>query len=69
MNPTSYQIDNGNSDFGASEIRANLRRVGRRELWMWGNVVVVILGLSAAVVSLFRFSVIERYEKLSWALI
>jgi predicted signal transduction protein with EAL and GGDEF domain len=52
MNSTPGQIDQDNSDVGTAQIRAQVSRVERRELWVWGNAVVVILGLTAGVVSL-----------------
>src|SRR5881275_1102417 len=45
-------IESENADFGVAEIRANLQKLERRDLWVWGNAVVVILALAAAVFSL-----------------
>jgi diguanylate cyclase (GGDEF)-like protein len=45
-------IDGEPSDFGLAEIHARQRQVEQRRLWVSGNAVVVILGLTAAVVSL-----------------
>jgi diguanylate cyclase (GGDEF)-like protein len=52
MSQATSPIENEYSDFGAAEIRANLQRLERRDLWVWGNAVVVILALSIAVFSL-----------------
>lgn len=52
MNHSHSQIDGEPSDFGIAEIRANQRKIERRSLLAWGNAVIVILGLTAAVVSL-----------------
>jgi diguanylate cyclase (GGDEF)-like protein len=52
MNGIPSPIENEHADFGAAEIRADLRRLERRDLWVWGNAVVIILALSATVFSL-----------------
>ena len=52
MNRMPSPIENEQSDFGAAEIRANLRYLERRDLWVWGNAIVIILALTAAVFSL-----------------
>lgn len=49
---SSSPIENERSDFGIAQIRANQSRIERRDLWAWGNTVIVILALTAAVVSL-----------------
>jgi diguanylate cyclase (GGDEF)-like protein len=49
MNRIPSPIENEHADFGAAEIRADLRRLERRDLWVWGNAVVIILALSATV--------------------
>jgi hypothetical protein len=43
---------NENRDFGVAKISVDLRRLERRDLWAWMNVVVIILGLTGAVFSL-----------------
>lgn len=48
-------IESEQADFGAAEIRANLRRIERRDLWVWGNAIVIILGLAATVLSLSAY--------------
>lgn len=48
-------IENEQSDFGAAEIRANLQKLERRDLWVWGNAIVIILALTAAVFSLSAY--------------
>jgi diguanylate cyclase (GGDEF)-like protein len=55
MNRTPSPIENEHSDFGAAEIRADLRKLERRDLWVWGNAVVIILALTAAVISLSAY--------------
>jgi diguanylate cyclase (GGDEF)-like protein len=52
MSRVPSPIENENSDYGAAEIRANLQKLERRDLWVWGNAVVIILALTAAVFSL-----------------
>jgi diguanylate cyclase (GGDEF)-like protein len=44
-------IEGEPSDFGLAEIRASQRKVERQSLWVWGNAVVVILALAAALAS------------------
>jgi diguanylate cyclase (GGDEF)-like protein len=55
MNRVPSPIENEHSDFGAAEIRSNLRRLERRDLWVWGNAIAIILGLAAAVFSLAAY--------------
>ena len=52
INRVPSPIENEQADFGAAEIRANLVKLERRDLWVWGNAVVIILALSVAVFSL-----------------
>ena len=52
MERSSSKVDSVHADFGLDEIRAHQRRVERRDLWVWGNALILILGLTAAVVSL-----------------
>ena len=52
MNNVPSPIENENSDYGAEKIRADLRRLERRDIWAWMNAVVIILGLTGAVFSL-----------------
>lgn len=54
-NPVPPPIENEHADFGVEEIRGSLRRLERRDLWVWGNAVTVILGLAAAVFSLSAY--------------
>jgi len=51
-NEVTSPIENQNADFGAAEIKANLRRLERRDQWAWVNAVIIILGLTGAVFSL-----------------
>jgi diguanylate cyclase (GGDEF)-like protein len=51
MNPTTDEAQ-AHLESANSDIRAKLQKADRRELWILGNTVVVILGLTAAVVSL-----------------
>jgi diguanylate cyclase (GGDEF)-like protein len=48
-------IENEHADFGVEEIRGSLRRLERRDLWVWGNAVALILGLAAAVLTLSAY--------------
>jgi diguanylate cyclase (GGDEF)-like protein len=58
-------IDGKNIDFGAAVIQADIRRLERHDLWVWGNTIIVILGLTALVValsiSLFRKDIVALY--------
>lgn len=55
MNHVPSPIENEHADFGAAEIRTSLRKLERRDLWVWGNAVVVILALAAAVFTLSAY--------------
>ena len=55
MNHVPSPIENEQSDFGAAQIRSNLQKLERRDLWVWGNAVLIILALSFAVFSLSWF--------------
>lgn len=48
-------IESEQVDFGAAEIRADLRRLERRDLWVWSSAVVIILGLAVALFSLSSY--------------
>jgi diguanylate cyclase (GGDEF)-like protein len=52
MNRTFHEPDNIPLTSVAADIQQKLQRADRRKLWVLGNAVVVILGLTAAVVSL-----------------
>ena len=55
MNRVPSPIENEQSDFGAAELRANLQKLERRDLWVWGNAIVIILALSFAIFSLSSY--------------
>ena len=52
MNPSNAPITSKDADYGIAEIRSNLRKLERRDLWVWGNAAIIILSLTALVVSL-----------------
>jgi len=52
MSPPIAPIASQSPDYGAAEIQSNLRKLERRDLWTSGNVAIIILGLTALVVSL-----------------
>jgi diguanylate cyclase (GGDEF)-like protein len=52
MNYSLSQIDGQTQDVGVAEIEERQRKIERRSLLAWGNAIIVILGLTAAVVSL-----------------
>jgi diguanylate cyclase (GGDEF)-like protein len=52
LNSPTAPITSNDADHGVAEIRSSLRKAERRELWMWGNAVIVILSLAALLVSL-----------------
>jgi diguanylate cyclase (GGDEF)-like protein len=60
MNRIPSPIENEQSDFGAAEIRANLQKIERRDLWVWGNAIVIILALAVTVFSLSSYLVGKR---------
>ena len=52
MNTDSTPLSQSEPDYGAADIQANLRKLERRDLWVWGNAAIIILSLTAAIVSL-----------------
>jgi diguanylate cyclase (GGDEF)-like protein len=52
MNPSMAPITPVDADHGVDEIRSNLRKAERRQMWVWGNAVIIILSLAALLVSL-----------------
>jgi len=52
MNTNSTPLFQGEPDFGAAEIQANMRKLERRDLWVWSNAAIIILSLTAAIFSL-----------------
>lgn len=52
MNLTIAPITSKDDDYSLAEIRAHQRRLERRDLWVWGNVVIMVLSLTALVMAL-----------------
>jgi len=52
MDQTIAPMTSDRTDYGVEEIRASQRQLERRDLWVWGNAVIVILSLTALVVAL-----------------
>jgi diguanylate cyclase (GGDEF)-like protein len=52
MNTESTPLFQNEPDYGAADIQANLRKLERRDLWVWGNAAIIILSLTAAIFSL-----------------
>jgi diguanylate cyclase (GGDEF)-like protein len=52
MNQTIAPLTSEHADYGVEEIRANQRKLERRDLWVWGNAMIVILSLTALVMAL-----------------
>jgi diguanylate cyclase (GGDEF)-like protein len=52
MNTNSTPLFQGEPDYGFADIQANLRKLERRDLWVWGNAAIIILSLTAAIFSL-----------------
>ena len=52
MNTNSTPLFQGEPDYGAADIQANLRKLERRDLWVWSNAAIIILSLTAAIFSL-----------------
>ena len=51
LNSPTPPIATLDADHGVAEIRSSLRKAERRDLWMWGNAVIIILSLTALLVS------------------
>ena len=51
MNTEPTPLFQGDPDYGVANIQANLRKLERRDLWVWGNAAIIILSLTAAVVT------------------
>src|SRR5208337_1187313 len=52
MNFSIAPITSKDPDYGVAEIQTNLRKLERHHLWVWGNAAIIILSLTALVVSL-----------------
>jgi diguanylate cyclase (GGDEF)-like protein len=52
MNQTIAPITSDRADYGVEELRASQKQLERRDLWVWGNAVIVILSLTALVMAL-----------------
>ena len=52
MNTDSAPLFQNEPDYGAADIQANLRKLERRDLWVWSNAAIIILSLTAAIFSL-----------------
>jgi len=52
MNQTIAPLTSDRADYGVEDIRASQRQLERRDLWVWGNAIIVILSLTALVVAL-----------------
>lgn len=52
MNPLNAPITSQDADYGVAEIRSNLRKLERHDLWVWSNSAIIILSLTALVVTL-----------------
>ncbi len=52
MNFSIAPLTSDDADYGVAEIRSNLQKIERRNLWVWGNAAIIILSLTALVVSL-----------------
>ena len=52
MNHSIAPITSTDADYGVAEIQSDLRKAERRVLWVWGNAVIIILSLTALLVSL-----------------
>jgi diguanylate cyclase (GGDEF)-like protein len=52
MKTDSTPLFQNEPDYGAADIQANLRKLERRDLWVWGNAAIIILSLTAAIFSL-----------------
>jgi diguanylate cyclase (GGDEF)-like protein len=52
MNTDSTPLFHNEPDYDAAHIQANLRKLERRDLWVWSNAAIIILSLTAAIFSL-----------------
>ena len=52
MNADPTPLFQNEPEQSAADIRANLRKLERRDLWVWSNAAIIILSLTAAVFSL-----------------
>lgn len=52
MTLSQSPIDPAHADYGAANIRANIRKLEKRNLWAFGNAIIVILALTAGLCSL-----------------
>src|SRR6202046_1694109 len=52
MSPSIAPGASQGADYDAAELQSTLRKLERRDLWTSGNVAIIILGLTALVVSL-----------------
>jgi len=52
MNTNSTPLFQNEPDYGVAEIQANLRKLERHDLWVWGNAAIIILSLTVAIFSL-----------------
>lgn len=52
MNTNSTPLFQNEPDYGLAEIQANLRKLERHDLWVWGNAAIIILSLTVAIFSL-----------------
>jgi diguanylate cyclase (GGDEF)-like protein len=52
MSQTIAPITSEHADYGVEELRASQKQLERRDLWVWGNAVIIILSLTALVMAL-----------------
>ena len=52
MNTDSTPLSQSEPDRMAAEIRLKLRQLERRDLWVWGNAILIIFSLTATIVAL-----------------
>ena len=52
MNDKTTPLFQSEPDYNPAQIQSNLRQLERRDLWVWGNAILIILSLTATVVAL-----------------
>jgi diguanylate cyclase (GGDEF)-like protein len=52
MNAKTTPLFQSEPECNAADIQSNLRQLERRDLWVWGNAILIILSLTATVVAL-----------------
>jgi predicted signal transduction protein with EAL and GGDEF domain len=52
MNHSNAPLTSQEADYGANEIQCSMKKLERHDLWVWSNSAIIILSLTALVVTL-----------------